>query len=661
MNDSSADVEIFVDGAAVRVPAGTMLIDACEKAGARFVRPKADLLLKSDVYGDLYLVEADGEYVRACDVSVRGGMNVVTRSAYLDRIRFDVAERLMRLHAPECMTCEKAGDCFLQKLRARYYKKDTSAFPARKSEPPVDLNVFVAHHPSRCVGCGRCVAFLTEFAGTPELALENGRIKLLNPKGLSGEFSGNLTDVCPFGAMTAKIEKQGWRPWNLTVANGIDLSDTVAADVRLFAANGSIVRVMPALSGDVNDLWLSDKARYSFDATAVNRIDKPYVRKNGALTVCSWKEAARAIAEKLNRTAREKAVAFAGGYADCESMMALQDWFESLGMTACDIYGRTFYAEPDAKASWLFNTHLDGADKADALLTVGANVRAAAPMLNARLRRNPMPKALIGVPVSLTYPYTYLGNSSEILNDVAEGKSVFCHVLEQAKRPMNIVGQDALARADGKAVLGLCRRIADKYHVVREDWNGFNFLANSLAVTGALALNFISGEPLTPRLDDFDFVYSLGAQIPPEKTRGKFVVYQGAFACDAACAADVVLPSLTGFEKRATYVNLEGRARCTTPVLPPLNLAREDWKILRFLSEYTDGAVLPYDDLDSVRDHLAGRSVIFYNQGEKCYADWVDFGSDEPIENAPFTLNGGIDEPYSKTMTDAFKAQGGVE
>lgn len=661
MSGSLTDVEIVVDGAAVRVPEGTILIDACEKAGVDFVRPKADLLLKSDVYGDVYLVEANGECVRACDVSVKEGMVVSTRSARLDKARFETVEKLMRIHAPECMTCEKAGDCFLQKLRARYYKKDTSGFPARKSEPAFDLNAFVAHHPSRCVGCGRCVAYLTEFAGSSELALEDGRIKLLNPKGLTCEFSGNLTDVCPFGAMTSKIEKQGLRPWNLTVAQSIDLSDTVAADVRAAAANGVIARVMPASNGDAGDMWLSDRARYSFDALAINRIDKPYVRKNGVLTACSWKEAARAVAEKLNKTAPEKAIAFAGGYADCESMMALQDWFESLGMTACDVYGRAFYAEPEAKASWLFNTHLDGVAQADALLMVGVDVRSAAPTLNARLRQNPMPKALIGVPVGLTYPYTYLGNSPEILNDVAQGKSAFRRVLEQAKRPMIIVGRDALARADGGAVSGVCRRIADECKMVREDWNGFNFLADFPAETGALALNFINGEPLTPRLDEFDFVYALGAQIPPEKTQGKFVVYQGIFACDTACAADVVLPSLSGFEKSATFVNLEGRARRTTPVLPPLNLAREDWKIIRFLSEYTNGAVLPYDDSDDVRDHLAGRSVIFYNQGEKCYADWVDFGTNEPLENAPFALNGGFDAPYSKTMTDAFKARGGVE
>ena len=660
---------VIVDGGAVNVSEGTLLIDACEKAGIFFPRTKADVFLKSDRFSDIYLVEVNERrpFVNALDVRVNEDMRVRTRLPELDAVRQRTTAALMKDHAPECMTCEKSGECFLQELMKRYFPQTSSDLFDKPLHPPVDLSVFVAYHQNRCVGCGRCVGFLKDFAGTPELALENGVVKLLNPKGLTGEFSSNLTDVCLFGAMTSKIEKEGFRPWNLTRVQSIDLSDTVVSNIRIDASKGQVARILPEsdVCAEMNDMWLTNNTRYSFDAMTINRIDKPYVRRNGVLEECSWERAAQTIAERLTNTSKDKILALAGRFADCESMMALQDWFLSLGAHAFDVYGRTFYAQPDVKASWLFNTHLDEISKADALLMVGVDVRSAAAPVNVRLRQNPMPKALVGAAVDLTYPYTYLGNTSALLNDIENDKSAFCRVLETAKYPMIIVGEDALSRDDGKDVSGLCCRLANKYHMVREDWNGYNFLAHGISTLNALALEFLPPYPLFPKpdspFDNFDFVYLLGAEVPPEKTSNQFVVYQGVFASETALAADVVLPSLSGFEKHATFVNLEGRARSTAPIAAPLGQAREDWKILRYLSEFTSQAVLPYDDLEMVRDHLAGRSVIFYNQGEKCFADWSVFGGERPLEDMPFTLNTHTDGIYSHTMATAFKAQGGVE
>ena len=662
-DDTENVCRVTVDGRTVSVPRGTLLIDACAAAGVVFPRPKADLFLKSEKYRDIYLVEVDGKktFVYADDTVVGQDARIETQTPDLKYIRKKVAERLMKNHAPDCMTCEKAGDCFLQELRARYFVDDTSDIAVKPSEQPVGLCAFVMHHPSRCVGCGRCVSYLNEFAGTPELSLDAGGVRLLNPKGLTSEFSGNLSDVCPFGAMVSKIEKEGFRPWNLRSVQSVDLTDCVAADVRVDAADGQIARVSPDVKANMNDMWITNRARYSFDALSINRIDKPYVRRANGLEACSWREAAEAVALKLSDTKPEKIAARAGAYADCESMMALHDWLTSLGAKNFDVYGRSFYAEPDKTASWLFNTHIDNIARADALLMVGVDVRDDAALINVRLRQNPMPKALVGVPVDLTYPYTYLGNASDLLSDVENDKAAFCRVLEKAERPMMIVGEDALARGDGREVLGCCRRLAEKYDMVRHDWNGFNFLAHDIATLGALALDFVPACLPTPSsMEESEFVYLLTAEIPPEQTKGKFVVYQGVCAGETAACADVVLPSLSRFEKHACFVNLEGRARYTRPVVPPLNMAREDWKILRYLSEFTNSAVLPYDDLETVRDHLSGKNVIFYNGGDACFADWEPFGGDGALLEAPFVLKKTENKMYSKTMADAFKAEGGV-
>ncbi|MBO4643124.1 MAG: molybdopterin-dependent oxidoreductase, partial [Alphaproteobacteria bacterium] len=400
---------------------------------------------------------------------------------------------------------------------------------------------------------------------------------------------------------------------------------------------GKIISAKPAET----DGLISDKARFCLDGLSKNRIDRPYKRINGRLTECSWTEALTAVAEKMKTISADKMAGLIGEYADCESMLALRDLFALKGANAIDARPDGMYFDTHSRQSWLFNTPFSRICEADALLCVGADVDALAPAVAWRLRQNPMPKGFVGKKTNSCLPYEALSNKPVILEDILNDLGRGAALLRQARKPMIIVGASVMQRSDAAAIMRLICQISQYYSVIREDWNGYNFLTDKTTVLGALELGLIPEEPLRPKMKSgrFDLIYLLNEdRFQRSDAPEAFVVYQGIYASDTAREADVVLPSLSFAEKKATYVNAEGRAQSTAVALPAFGQAREDWKILRALSEYLETAPLPYNDLDDIRDALAGKSIVFYSRGEIHKAENKEFGvagklSDEPIDS----------------------------
>jgi NADH-quinone oxidoreductase subunit G len=496
-------------------------------------------------------------------------------------------------------------------------------------------------------------------------------------KTINSELSGNLVDLCPVGALTSKPYAFIARPWELRKTESIDVMDAVGSAVRLDSRGREVLRILPRVNDDVNEEWLADKSRYAVDGLRRQRLDRPYLRVDGKLKPVSWPDALDAIAKRLTGVQGSRMAAIVGDFADAEAMFALKGLMSALGSPNIDCRQEGAALDPKARASWLFNSTIAGIEKADAILIVGSNPRWEAPVLNARIRKRYLKGGLkvgvIGPKLDLTYPYQHLGQTADVLGQVASGAQAFAEVLKNAKAPMLILGQGALRGAEGAAVLGTARKLADSCNLVREDWNGFNVLQTAAARVGGMEVGFVpqaGGRDVAGILEgasrgEIEMVYLLGADEIDMTRLGKaFVIYQGHHGDAGAHRADVILPAAAFTEKSGIYVNTEGRAQMAEPAIEPLGEARPDWAILRALSEKL-GRTLPYDSLDQLRRALFKAAPNLQQLGAVVPAKWESFGGSGAVTARAFHLpiaNYYMTDPISRaseTMakcTDAFVA-----
>jgi NADH-quinone oxidoreductase subunit G len=584
------------------------------------------------------------------------GMVIKTDTDKVKKARNGVMEFLLINHPLDCPICDQGGECDLQD-QAMAYGFDRSRYEENKRAVSEKyMGPLIKTIMTRCIQCTRCVRFATEVAGVEEIGLvnrgENAEITTLE-QAIDSELSGNLVDVCPVGALTSKPYAFVARPWELRKTDSIDVLDAVGSNIRVDTRGREVMRVLPRLHEDVNEEWINDKTRHACDGLGRQRLDRPYLRNGaGRLEAVSWQVAFKAIAERLKGVAGSKVAAIAGDLCDAESMLALKDLMAGLGSPNLDCRQDGAKIDAATRGAYLFNTTIAGIERADACLIVGANPRREAAMVNARLRKRSLhggfKVGLIGQQADLTYPYAYLGAGAETLGEIAAGKGAFAEVLEQAKRPMIILGMGALARPDGAAVLAAARAVAERYGLAKDAWNGFNLLHTAAARVGGLDLGFLPGEGgrdlegILAGCEDgsIEVLYLLGADELPmgrlgEAGKGPFVIYQGHHGDAGAHRADVILPGAAYTEKNATYVNTEGRVQLARLAAFPPGEAREDWTILRALSE-TVGKKLPYDNLGQLRQRLIEANRVFAAVDQIEPAAWGAFGKEGTLDKAPF-------------------------
>jgi len=452
-------------------------------------------------------------------------------------------------------------------------------------------------------------------------------------KTLSSELSANIIDLCPVGALTSKPYAFVARSWELTKTESIDVMDALGANIRIDSRGSEVLRIVPRNNDEVNEEWISDKTRFACDGLRRQRLDKPFIRKNGKLTAVSWDAAFALISKQIRSVDGSKIAAIAGDQADCESMYALKLLLCSVGSVNVDCRQDGAALGAGARSGYLFNSTIAGIENADAILIVGSNPRIESPVLNARIRKRflkgGLKVALIGQEVDLTYDYKYLGSKPGVLADVVSGSNSFFKVLKKAKRPMIIVGNGALVRSDGGAVLGAARRVAESTGMILNDWNGFNILHTAASRVGGIDLGFVPRENFN--LSDMDIVYLLGAdEINFNDLSDAFVIYQGHHGDAGAHRADVILPGAAYTEKNATYVNLEGRVQRTQLASFPVGDAKEDWAIIRALSAKL-GQELPFNSLADLRIKMIKSTPSLGQLDKVTAAEWGAFGSNDSM------------------------------
>lgn len=613
--------KLLIDGIEVDVPAEYTLLQACEAAGAEV--PRFCFHERLSIAGNcrMCLVEVKGGPPKpqaSCAIGVRDlrpGPNgeppvVSTKSPMVKKAREGVMEFLLINHPLDCPICDQGGECDLQD-QAMAYGVDSSRYAENKrAVEDKYIGPLVKTAMTRCIQCTRCVRFTTEVAGASDLGAigrgEDMEITTYLEQAMTSELQGNVVDLCPVGALTSKPYQNKARPWELTKTESIDVMDAVGCAIRVDSRGKEVMRILPRLNEAVNEEWISDKTRHIVDGLRTQRLDRPYIREGGALRPASWNQAFALIAEKVKAAAPAKIGAIAGDLAAVEEMFALKSLIAALGSANLDCRQDGTKLHPKfGRASYVLNAGIAGLDNATSLLIIGANPRREAPILNARIRkrwlRGDFKIQLIGEKADLTYDYDYLGAGAETLADFV------ARATKAGERPMVLVGQGALARADGDAVLSLAVKAAQALGAVSESWNGFGVLHTAAARVGALDLGFVPGEGgldvagmVAPGA--LDVLFLLGAD-EVEVPAGAFVVYHGTHGDRGAHRADVILPGSTYTEKSGTYVNTEGRVQMTDRATFPPGDAREDWAILRALSGAL-GKTLPFDSLSGLRKAL---------------------------------------------------------
>jgi NADH-quinone oxidoreductase subunit G len=619
--------KVTVDGIEVEVPNGSNVLQACEAAGKEI--PRFCYHERLSVAGNcrMCLVEiekAPPKPFASCAYPVADGMVVHTDSPMVRKARRSVMEFLLINHPLDCPICDQGGECDLQDQAVGYGGDSSRYHENKRAVKDKDLGPLVKTVMTRCIHCTRCIRFSTEIAGVSELGAtgrgETMEVGTYVEHALTSELSGNLIDICPVGALTSKPYAFVARPWELRKTDSVDVLDAVGANIRIDSRGPEVLRVLPRLNEDVNEEWLADKSRFSIDGLKRRRLDSCWVRENGKLVRTDWNTAFGAIAAKLADLPGNRVGAIAGNLADAESMLLLKELMVSLGSANLDCRQDGTALDSSRRDFYTFNSSIAGIEEADALLIVGSNPRREAPLINARIRKRVLAGGFkvagIGTSADLTYDVDWLGTDPTTLAGVLDGTQGFADVLKAAKRPMIIVGQGALMRPDGAAILAACWKLAAETGVLAADWHGFNVLQTAASRVGALDLGFVPG-PGAKGLDAMmgggvDLLWLLGAD---EIDMGRIgattlVVYQGHHGDAGAARADIILPGAAYTEKPGTYVNTEGRVQRGQLAVYPPGDAREDWTILRAFSA-TIGKTLPYDSLAAVRERLMLVNPVF--------------------------------------------------
>jgi NADH-quinone oxidoreductase subunit G len=656
--------KLTIDGREVEVEPGLTVLQACESIGIEIPRfcYHERLSIAGNCRMCLVAMTGSPKPIASCAMPAAEGMVIEANSPAVHQMRRGVMEFLLINHPLDCPICDQGGECDLQD-QAMFYGFDRGRFLENKRA--VDdkyMGPLIKTIMTRCIHCTRCIRFATEVAGVPELGAigrgEHMEITTYLEKALDSELSANVIDLCPVGALTSKPYAFVARPWELTKVETIDVMDAVGSNIRVDSRGRDVLRVLPRLNEAINEEWISDKTRYACDGLGRQRLDRPYVRRDGRLTPVSWGEAFAAVAERIDGVSGDRIAAIAGDLADCEAMQCLKMLMTSLGSSNLDCRQDGARLDAGTRAGYLFNTTIAGIERAEACLLIGTNPRHEAAIINARLRKRwrqgNFPVGVVGPAVDLTYEYEHLGTDAGVLEAMAMGRHAFERALKDAERPMLVLGMGALARPDGGAILDAARRIAETTGMVGGEggWNGFNVLHTAAARVGGLDLGFVPGDggrDLDGILDgagsgEIEVVFLLGAdELNVSRLGSAFVIYQGHHGDAGAHRADVILPGAAYTEKDATYVNTEGRVqRAERAVFPPGD-AREDWRILRALSEVI-GRPLPVNHETDVLNALVAANPQFGRKDVIEPAAWGPFGHAGAIDKAALRL--GVEKFY---------------
>ena len=596
--------KVTVDGIEVEVEAGSTVLQACEVAGKEIPRfcYHERLSIAGNCRMCLVEMERSPKPVASCAMPVMDGQVIKTNTPMVKKAREGVMEFLLINHPLDCPICDQGGECDLQDQAFNYGGGRSRYELNKRSVDQKHMGPLIKTHMNRCIHCTRCVRFSEEVAGIAEIGAinrgENMEITTYLENTIDSEMSGNVIDLCPVGALTSKPYSYEARPWELNKVETIDVMDAVGSNIRMDSKGWEVKRVLPRVNDEINEEWISDKTRYACDGLLNNRIDNPYIKKNGKLIEASWKEAINFIYENVSD--KKSFAGLVGQLVDLETAYAFKSFLKNaFNSDLIDFRQKDILFDTSDEFNFRFNTSIQKIDECDFILLIGANPRHEATIINTRIRKavkNGCKVFSIGDPGELHYNYKVIGNNISILDDLINGNISESKILKEAKNPAIIIGESVLKPEVSLSVTNSVKALLKNINKL----DGFNILHQSASTVGNLILGLQSNE--IEKIYSSEVLYLLNAdEIDPKKLKNKFVIYQGTHGGENSQIADVVLPGAAYSEKNGSFVNLEGRVQKSFKASYPPGFAKEDWEIFLEISNHKN-INLGFDSFESLRE-----------------------------------------------------------
>ena len=583
-------VNIKINQKEIQVDKNLTVMQACEIAGEEI--PRFCYHDKLSIAGNcrmcLVEIEKAPKLVSSCTMPLMEGMSIITNSEKVNAGRKGVMEFLLINHPLDCPICDQGGECDLQD-QAMYYGFDKSRYKENKrAVDNKNMGPLVNTIMTRCIHCTRCVRFATEVAGVPELGMlgrgENAEITTYLEQSITSELSGNVIDLCPVGALTSKPYQFKARPWELKRTDSIDIFDSVGSNIRVDSRAQEILRVTPRANEFINEEWISDKVRFNYDGYYQQRIDIPYIKKNQKLSSSSWEESLKILKNKLKSL---KPLALVGEHVDLETGYAINKFMSNFGKdnVECRTDNQAILENLD---SYRFNTPLNEIENSDLIILLGTNPKIETPIINHKIFKaynNNSRIFNIGENISLNYQTEYLGDKLSNLNNEKLIKA-----LKKSSNPLIIIGSAFLSKIKNIKTLKSIFSFADKYNVITKDKNNLNFLNPYASRVGQLILGNTTKNLCEPfsklKKEKFEIVLSFGSEhIASEQFDNCFRVYFGHHGDEGAMKSDIILPTPLYTEKNGIFVNIEGRPQEAKKCHNPIGSAKEEWSIIKKLSD----------------------------------------------------------------------------
>lgn len=668
-------LDIEIDGKQVQVPAGSTIMDAAQIAGAyipHFCYHKK-LSISANCRMCLVQVEKAPKPLPACATPVTGGMKVFTHSDLAIAAQKGVMEFLLINHPLDCPICDQGGECQLQDLAVGYGGNASRYSEAKRVVFQKDVGPLISmQEMSRCIHCTRCVRFGQEIAGVMELGMANrnmhSEIQTFVGRTIDSELSGNMIDLCPVGALTSKPFRYSARSWELSRRKSISPHDSLGSNLIVQVKNGRVMRVLPRENEEVNECWISDRDRFSYEAlNSEERLTKPMIRVDGALREVEWNVAldylCHALKDVANSHSPESIAALAAPNSTLEELYLLKRLMSGLGSGNVDFRPRQRDFSLDAKlkgAPWL-GMKLSEIKDLDAVLVVGSFLRKDHPLFAQRLRQLAKKNGKVSL-LSISSDDPLINLHAHVSVSPAELPTALARVvkavavLKGVSPPVGLESVETCATSvsiaetlcSGERQAIFLGNVAQQHpHAAQLHWLAstlsdlldarFGFIceaANSVggyvakALPAGLNAYEMFAQPrkayllfgVEPELDCYNPQIAMSAL-----KQASLVVAMSPFKNQAAFEyADVLLPVSPFTETSGTFVNAEGRVQSFSGVVRPLGDTRPGWKVLRVVGNLLGLAGFDYESSEQVRDEA------FPDSGE------FACGLDNAIDDAAF-------------------------
>nr|DAD54885.1 TPA_asm: NADH dehydrogenase subunit 11 [Phytophthora agathidicida]DAD55275.1 TPA_asm: NADH dehydrogenase subunit 11 [Phytophthora agathidicida] len=659
-------IDIYINNIKLKVNKNLTVLQACNNFKIEI--PKFCFQENLQIAGNcrmcLVEIENSPKPVASCAMPLMTNMKIFTDTPLVQKARESVLEFLLINHPLDCPICDQASECDLQDQTMIFGSDRSRFFFKKRSVEDKYCGPFIKTIMTRCIHCTRCVRFANEICGIDDLGT-TGRgnkteINFYYPKIFNSEFSGNLVDLCPVGALTSKPYTFKARSWELKKKEGIDILDGIGSNIKIDIFNNEIVRILPKTNFNINKEWISNKTRYFFDSLKYQRLKYPLLKDNeNNFHKISWLDALNLINQKLITTDSTKIKSIIGDLTDLESLFLLKKNLNKLGISNI-IYERflnnqNIKINSDLTSNFLFNNTLKSIEESDLCLIIGSDIRKEGSILNIhlinRLKKGNFKVAYIGNKIDFTYSIKHLGLTFLTLIDIIVGKHSFCKDLKKSKKPLIIIGENIINQKNGFFLLSKLKNLSFLN-------NNINFFNSQTSLINFFEITFSKTQQNLSNNSKLYYLFNTNLQDKLKISKNNFIIYQGHHFTKDAQNSNLILPGLTFLEKNGMYINLEGFIQKNEQILNLNTEQRKDSIIYRniykFLINKNQSKLNSFLKLQDILPYLLKKKIKIINNfsfNKKYLKININF-LNSLIKNNYYT---NILEQYSKILINSNK------